>query len=117
MSGRTTRTHMARGGGHVEAGRVYHVISRFVAKQWFVESTRERRVYLSMLGDAMERSDWRCFSFAVMSSHVHLGVVAGVSPLAAWMRKMHSDFADYINKRRERIGAVFVKGPNVLEVL
>ncbi len=28
---------------------------------------------------------------------------------------MHTDFANWINARRERIGAVFVKGPKVIE--
>lgn len=107
---------MARGGGSVMQGVVYHLISRFTAKEWFIESTVERRMYLSLLGGALMTSDWTCFSFAVMSSHIHLGMVAGAQPLATWMRPAHTLFANWLNLRRERIGAVFVKGPNVLTV-
>lgn len=107
---------MARGGGSVEAGGVYHIISRFTAKEWFIESAVERRLYLSLLGDALRSCDWTCFSYAVMSSHIHLGLVAGADSLAAWLRPMHTVFANWLNARRERIGAVFVKGPNVLTV-
>jgi len=107
---------MARGGGSVEAGGIYHIISRFVAREWFIESAVERRMYLALLGAALASSDWTCFSFAVMSSHIHLGLVAGTERLAEWMRPMHTVFANWMNARRERIGGVFVKGPNVITV-
>ncbi len=92
------------------------MISRFVAKEWFVASEVERRGYLMLLGKALERSDWRCLSYAIMSSHVHLCFVAGRQPMRCWMRPLHTDFARWLNERRERIGAVFVRGPNVVEL-
>jgi hypothetical protein len=107
---------MARGGGSAQAGVVYHLISRFVAKEWFIESEVERRMYLSLLGTALAETDWTCFSFAVMSSHIHLGLVAGSDRLAAWLRPMHTVYANWLNVRRDRIGAVFVKGPNFITV-
>lgn len=42
---------MARGGSSMIPGVGYHVISRFVAKEWFVESVDQRRGYLSAVGD------------------------------------------------------------------
>lgn len=107
---------MARGGGSTEAGIIYHVISRFVAKEWFIESAIERRTYLGLLGTAIATTNWLCFSYAVMSSHIHLGLIAGTDTMASWMRPMHTLFANWLNLRRERIGAVFVKGPNVITV-
>src|SRR5690349_742009 len=107
---------MARGGGSIQPGGVYHVISRFVAKQWFIEGEHERRVYLEMLGTALGETDWRLLSYALMSSHIHLAFVAGSTPLATWMRSVHTQFAQWVNKRHERIGAVFVKGPNVIDL-
>jgi hypothetical protein len=107
---------MARGGGSIQIGGVYHLISRFVAKEWFIESDTERRMYLSLLGTALRSTDWTCFSFAIMSSHIHLGLVAGTSRLVSWLRPMHTVFANWLNLQRERIGAVFVKGPNLIAV-
>lgn len=103
-----------RGASSVRAGVVYHFISQFVAKEWFVASTVERHGYLSLLADAIPRTDWRCFAYAVMSSHIHLALVAGMMPLAEWMAPMHSRFATWINQRRERVGGVFVRGPEVI---
>ncbi|HEY5951799.1 MAG TPA: hypothetical protein VIV40_40165 [Kofleriaceae bacterium] len=107
---------MARGGASIQSGSVYHVISRFVAKEWFVESATERRMYLSLLGLAIAQTDWQCFCYAVMSSHIHLGLLAGTCRLRDWLRPMHTSFAQWMNLRRERIGAVFVRGPNVVQV-
>ncbi len=107
---------MARGGTSMMAGGVYHVISRFVAKDWFIESSVERRQYLALLDRALAKTDWRLFAYALMSSHVHLALVMGTQPLRDWLRPMHTEFAKWINWRRERIGAVFVRGPNVIQV-
>ena len=97
-------------------GGIYHVISRFVAKEWFIQSAVERRAFLQLLGPALIGSDWTCFCFAVMSSHIHLGLIAGCATMASWMRPAHTVFASWMNERRERIGSVFVKGPNVVEL-
>ncbi|MGE0868379.1 MAG: transposase [Kofleriaceae bacterium] len=106
---------MPRGGGSIRAGGVYHVISRFTAREWFIESAVERRVYLALLARAISKTDWACLCYALMSNHIHLGLVAGRMRLAAWLRPMHTTFAEWLNERRNRIGSVFVKGPNVTE--
>ncbi|MGE3766697.1 MAG: hypothetical protein AB7L94_30870 [Kofleriaceae bacterium] len=51
-----------------------------------------------------------------MSSHIHLGLLSGEMPLADWLRDAHSPFAEWINHRHARIGAVFARGPNLKEV-
>ncbi|MEO8706639.1 MAG: hypothetical protein ABI867_41825 [Kofleriaceae bacterium] len=95
----------------IEPGNIYHLISRFVAGEWFIRSPQQRRWYLRLLGNALLGSDWRCFSYAIMSNHIHLGVVAGFSSLASWIRDVHGEFAEDINEQRGRIGSVFVRGP------
>jgi putative transposase len=107
---------MSRGGGSVQPGGIYHVIARFVANQWLMAAAVERNMYMTELAFAMRRTDWRCFAYALMSSHVHLAFLAGDAPLADWLRPMHNVFANWLNDRLERIGAVFVRGPNVLGV-
>ena len=49
----------ARGARFNVPGAVYHVISRFVDRDWFIESEDERSLYLSLLGRALLESDWR----------------------------------------------------------
>lgn len=93
-------------------GTVYHLISRFVAHEWFIREEEERRQYLHLLGVAMRQSDWSCLAYGVMSNHIHLAMVAGHDPLASWVRLVHAPFAEWMNRRRGRIGAVFARGPS-----
>lgn len=96
-------------------GLVYHLISRFVDREWFIAHERERSFYLELFGSALSKSDWRCISYGVMSNHIHHAVVAGKQSLASWLRRVHSPFADFMNKEHDRIGPLFVRGPRALE--
>src|SRR5213592_4474061 len=101
MSYRPCKDETMRGGGKARRGVVYHHISRFVGKEWFVESSVERNTYVTLLSFAMRGTDWRCFAYAVMSSHIHLGLVAGAKKMKEWLGPMHTAFAQYLNDRRE----------------
>jgi len=102
---------MPRSARAIVPGVVYHLISRFVAREFFMNSELDRRYYLSLLGKALEQVTWRCLGYALMSNHIHLALVAGHEPLAAWLRKVHSPFARATNQARQRIGSMFVRGP------
>jgi putative transposase len=92
-------------------GIVYHLISRFVDREWFFDHHEERETYLRLLAHALSEADWRCLAYALMSSHIHLAMVAGEDTLASWVRRVHSPFADWMNRRHDRIGPLFVRGP------
>lgn len=100
----------------IRPGRVYHLISRFVDRDWYITSESERACYLRLLGHALDESDWRCLAYVVMSNHVHLATIAGEQPLHAWVRRVHSPFADWMNRMHDRIGPMFVRGPKDHEV-
>jgi len=97
-------------------GCVYHVIARFVDRAWFIESEPERATYLGLLGRAIATSDWRCLAYAIMSNHIHLALVVGDDSLASWIRRVHSPFADTLNRSRGRIGSIFTRGPKEILV-
>lgn len=96
-------------------GHVYHLISRFVDREWYIRTEAQRERYISLLGRALEDTDWRCLGHGVMSNHIHLGVVAGEQPLDSWIRRVHSPFADWMNRTHDRIGNIFVRGPKDIE--
>lgn len=85
-------------------------------RQWFIASDAQRRDYLRLLGRAISRSDWKCLAYALMSSHIHLALIAGYNSLASWIRRVHSPFAVLMNRWYDRIGTVFVRGPKTLPV-
>lgn len=90
----------------------YHLISRFVDREWFLSDDEERETYLRLLGRALRESDWRCLAYALMSSHIHLALVSGEQPLEAWIKRVHSPFARWMNTRHSRLGSLFVRGPD-----
>jgi REP element-mobilizing transposase RayT len=107
---------MPRAARHIRPGCVYHLISRFVDRNWFIKKEQERRDYLELLGRALTTSDWQCLAYAIMSNHIHLAVLAGSDPLHTWIRRVHSPFADSMNRAYNRIGPMFVRGPKALLV-
>jgi REP element-mobilizing transposase RayT len=99
----------------IRPGKTYHLISRFVDRDWFISGDEERDFYLTLLGNAMSKSDWTCLAYAIMSNHIHLAFIAGEQTLGSWTRRVHSPFAGWMNRRHDRIGSLFVRGPKDIE--
>src|SRR5262245_11595319 len=93
-----TRWSMPRQRRRIDQGLAYHLISRFVDREWFIEKTAEREHYLKLLGNSLENSDWRLTAYAIMSNHIHLECIAGTQLLANLMRPVHAPFADGMNR-------------------
>ncbi|MBA3454023.1 MAG: transposase [Deltaproteobacteria bacterium] len=98
---------MPRSARYNFANTTYHVISRFVDRDWFFSANEERQTYLRMLGCALAQTDWRCLAYALMSNHIHLAMVAGEAPMSSWTKAVNSPFASYMNKRHDRLGPLF----------
>jgi putative transposase len=95
-------------------GCAYHLISRFVDREWFISSESERAQYTYLLGGAVASSDWQCLGYAIMSNHIHLAMIAGGDKLDSWIRRAHAPFADWMNRTHQRIGNIFARGPKDL---
>ncbi len=100
----------------IAPGVVYHVISRFVEGEWRLREAEERQHYLRLFGRAVRESDWRSIAFALMSNHIHHGLVAGQTPLERLFKRVHCPFANWINERHGRIGPVFAERPAIWAV-
>ena len=90
-------------------GLVHHVIARFVDRRWLIQDDESRENYLALLGRAMTTSDWRCLAYAIMSSHIHLAMLAGNSPPERWTRRVHPRFAKWLNEHQGGLGHVFAE--------
>jgi hypothetical protein len=101
---------------HFIPGTVYHLIWRFVGRTWFITNSKDRACYLRCLGHSIVDTDWRCISYAVMSSHIHLAVIAGLATLASWAIAANTPFAQYINSKHGRVGPVFTRGPKAYAI-
>ncbi len=97
-------------------GTVQHIISRFVNRAFRLRDDIERAEYLRRLDRALQPSDWRLVGYALMSSHVHLVMIAGSDPLAGWIHPVHVGLARWINKRQGTLGPVFSERPTTIVV-
>ena len=107
---------MSREPRRIEPNAVYHLISRFVDRDWYITGQDKRLFYLQLLGTALAKSDWRCLAYAVMSNHIHLAAVAGMHSLASWVRRVHSPFVNVMNRSYDRSGPMFQRGPKSILV-
>jgi REP element-mobilizing transposase RayT len=91
----------------VAVGTVVQIIARCVNKEFRIRDDADRQEYLSRLGSAVERSDWKLHAYAIMSNHVHLLLRGGRDPSARFMLPLQSGFARWLNKETGRFGPVF----------
>lgn len=95
-------------------GQLVHVISRFVDRAHVLALPGARAEYTRRLGKALAASDWTAVSYALMSSHVHLGLLVGATPFDALMVRAHAPFARWVNEQREGLGPILADRPKSL---
>ena len=93
-------------------GGLFHVIARFHDRRFYLDIEGARDKYLALLGNAAKTHDSRIVAYCLMSSHVHLVLQLGNDPLGRLMKQVHSPFANWINRRRNGLGAILAGRPN-----
>src|SRR4051794_22290069 len=86
---------------------VHHVWARGVARQVIYRDDADRRRYLTLLGDVVDRKGWRCLTYCLMDNHVHLLVEVPACSLGVGMQWLHGRYAEHFNERHGRSGHVF----------
>jgi len=100
----------------IRPGDVVHVISRFVNREFRLTGPVERAEYLRRFGGRIGQSDWRVLSYALMSSHIHHGLVAGSELFEHLIKSVHAPFAGWLNRQQGRLGPVFADRSKTLIV-
>ena len=86
---------------HVPSG-LFHIISRFQDRQFYLDLDGARAKYLELLGKALETHDCRLIAYCLMSSHVHLVAQLGNNPIGKLTKQIHSPFATWVNQQRKQ---------------
>ncbi len=107
---------MPRKAREIPPHQLVHVRSRFVDGRFTFDDSA-RRYYLLQLDRSLHDVDWTLISFALMSSHIHLGLLSGLTPLSAWIHRVHTATSGWINARRrfaspQTLGPVFGDRPS-----
>src|SRR5687768_9968865 len=107
---------MSRSTRHTQPGSLQFVVSRFLDRNGQMTCDLERAHYLTQFGHAMTFTDWKCLAYCLMGDQLQFAMIAGQQPLDSWTKRVHAPFAQWLNRRRMRIGPVFASRPATREI-
>ena len=87
-------------------GAVYHVTSRGNARQDIYLVDPDRELFLSVLGNTVERFSWLCHAYCQMSNHYHLLIETPEANLSRGMRHLNGVYTQAFNRRHMRSGHI-----------
>ncbi len=89
------------------AGALYHVTSRGNAREAIFTGDDDRRSFLRIAGQAIERHRWVCHAYCLMPNHYHLLVETPEANLSRGMRQINGVYTQRFNRANHRVGHVF----------
>ena len=88
-------------------GAVYHVMSRGDNKQKVFLNEHDRRRFLEIYEDVVERLLWQTYAWCLMDNHFHLVIETPEPNLSEGMRLLNGIYTQYFNKNKGRVGHLF----------
>jgi len=88
-------------------GALYHVTSRGNERRPIFRSARDRRTFLTFLGQAAKRFRWSVTAYVLMTNHFHLVIQTAEPNLSRGMQWLNGTYAGWFNHRHERAGHLF----------
>jgi len=88
-------------------GAVYHITSRGNARQAVFLDDEDRKGFLDVLGQAVERFNWLYHAYCLMGNHYHLLLETVDPTLPRGMRHLNGVYTQRFNRWHERSGHLF----------
>lgn len=85
-------------------GALYHITARGNAQAAIFQSDADREVFLSTLGEAVERFGWLCHAYCLMDNHYHLLIETPEGNLSQGMRQLNGVYTQRFNREHHRVG-------------
>jgi REP-associated tyrosine transposase len=85
----------------------YHVVTRGVDGTAIFRSDADRRFFLRLFADVVQRHDWLVHVFCLMTNHYHLVVEVLRDELSAGCHRLNGVYAQTFNRRYRRKGHLF----------
>ena len=89
------------------AGALYHVTARGNARADIYLDTADRRQFMQLLRNTLDRYDWSCHAYCLMDNHYHLLLETNTASLSKGMKFLNGTYTQYFNRRHQRVGHVF----------
>jgi REP element-mobilizing transposase RayT len=88
-------------------GALYHVTCRGNAREKVFLVDPDREFFLQVLTQVVDRFNWRCHAYCLMTNHYHLLVETVDPTLSRGMRQLNGVYTQEFNRRHRRTGHVF----------
>src|SRR5262245_8023872 len=83
-------------------GALYHVTSRGNARTAIYADDADRKSFLALLTQIVQRYHWLCHAYCLMNNHYHLLIETPESNLSHGMRQVNGLYTQYDNRRQAR---------------
>jgi len=88
-------------------GAIYHLMNRGDRREAIFNDDNDRRLFLSTLQEACEKTDWQAHAFCLMSNHFHLVIETPRPNLVEGMRWLLGVYTSRFNRRQKEFVHVF----------
>lgn len=85
-------------------GAAYHVTARGDRREPIYHDDRDRRAFVELLGQAMERFDAAILAYCLMGNHYHLVLQTREANLSRLMRHLNGVYTQRFNRRHDLAG-------------
>lgn len=89
------------------SGALYHVTSRGDRRADIYEDDEDRDTFLRILAEVVDRFNWICHAYCLMSNHYHLVIETPDGNLSKGMRQLNGVYTQTSNRRHGRVGHLF----------
>lgn len=89
------------------AGALYHVTSRGDRREPIFEDNADRRAWLAVLQQGLERFEAAVFAYCLMGNHYHLVCQTHQPNLSRLMRQLNGVYTQVYNHRHGKVGHLF----------
>jgi putative transposase len=86
---------------------LYHVTSRGNEKRSIFRTDRDRKSFLSLVGEVATRYGWSVTAYVLMSNHFHLVIQTPQANLSRGMQWLNGTYAGRFNRVHKRSGHLF----------
>lgn len=88
-------------------GAVYHVTARGNERKDIFKSEGDRRLFLNVLRQTINRFHWLCHGYVLMGNHYHLLIETPEPNLSRGMRQLNGVYTQDFNRTHQRVGHLF----------
>ena len=88
-------------------GAHYHLTARGNAQGAIFLDDTDREIFLSCLGEAVQRFGWLCHAYCLMDNHYHLLIETPEGNLSQGMRQINGVYTQRFNRQHHRVGHLF----------